>query len=626
MTETPDPQAIRGLDANHWLGHIWALLPALLLATTVFWSGTFVSGATFAGATTTQLALLAFCWIGARQSPDPLILGLRGRWIVPLLFGALVASWWLSPVPRAGSVGILLLPALMLVPSAVARCWQRSNELAIGQAALSIVVLMVSAFAIASIWVVQTPRAALPLGHHSLLAGWLVLVLPAVVTTRVESRLVRGLVWAAAAIGLIALALTGSFLGAIVASGQFLALILVCRWPRRLILVLLVPAYGLAGRLAEITQGADASLRARSVYFEAGLAGILQRPLLGWGPGSTPWMISRFTAPVANLNPSTEIIGDLHSLPLQIGFEGGLVVLGLAALLVFWFLASRIRTIRADRDVSRVGPLVGMIGGVVFSLGSSPLAIPALPVTAAIVAGAALQGSWSPPRRARWLPLMYLSAAAILLLPKAWAHRHYDLARGQSDPAQTLVNLQSAIRLDPEFPLYRARAAWLQSAAEKSAPAANEARLAAEKAVAVAPLWLQAGYLGHRAGLVWAPDALAQAADLDPLSTLVWFQRMVTQPTDPQASDWGARALYGEPGFAQARFWRQHVDLAKAVALRSGVEPRTTPLDEKSDVVELAMVFDKTTAQSFSLFAFRRSAWPGALAPVEIVISAENDG
>ncbi|MGB6365135.1 MAG: hypothetical protein WBG64_20925, partial [Thermoanaerobaculia bacterium] len=91
-----------------------ALLPALFLGLLTFSTGTFPGGATFAGASLTQAAALAFCLAAAASWRDPLGLGTRGRWLPLALVLVVAASWWASPVERAGRVGLLLLPAFLL--------------------------------------------------------------------------------------------------------------------------------------------------------------------------------------------------------------------------------------------------------------------------------------------------------------------------------------------------------------------------------------------------------------------------------------------------------------------------------------------------------------------------------
>jgi hypothetical protein len=490
--------------------------------------------------------------------------------------------------------------------------------------------LLVASVAITGYLLFDTPRAAFPLGHHTLLAGWLVLLLPGVVLDDQDSRLNKWLRITVATAGTAALVLTGSLLGGLVALTQLIIAIFWCRLSRRW---LLAPVIGLGllliPRLGRMASGVDASLQTRAVYLKAGLLAIGERPLLGWGPGSTPWTVAEFTTPIPHLNPSSEIIGDLHSLPLQIAYEIGMPSLLISVLLVACFFAVRVSELRSSPTQSGKAALLGLFGAALFSIGAAPVSVPALPVAAAIVAGGALQARQ--PGRLRWRLLpstivaFYVIAAAALMLPTAAAHRNYDLARSSKDAGKAIRSLESAIALDPGFPLYRARGAWLAADQKISQREALQALHAAELARGLAPLWLEAGYLGHRTDQDWAPWALETAARLDPLSTLVAFHRLASQPSDPAAADLGARLLRAEPGFTKARFWRNHPELAESIASKSGIQPDTRPIDHNSRIAPLAMVLDKNPSLSFSLYAFRRSPWPGALAPVELVLTRQPD-
>ncbi len=605
-----------------------ATLPALVVALLALWSGTFSGAATFSGATATQIAILGFCALGVREVQDPLRIGPKARWLLAMLLGAVVLSWWLSPVARAGRTGLILLPAFFLIPAASSWCWSSPGLRRRGEFALSVVVLLVASTAIATYLMLDSPRAALPLGHHSLLAGWLVLLLPGVILSDRDSKLNSRLRITVGLVGTAALALTGSLLGGLAALTQLIIAIFWCRFSKRW---LLAPVVGLAlllvPRLQRIVSGIDASSQTRAVYFKAGLLGIGERPLLGWGPGSTPWTVAEFTTPVPGLNPSSEIIGDLHSLPVQIAYEVGIPSLLISVLLVTCFFAVRLTELRSRSASPGKPAMLGLIGAAIFSLGAAPVSVPALPVTAAIVAGAALPTK--PSGRTRWrrwptaIVALYLLAAAAALLPTATAHRHYDQARRTPEVETAISSLESAIALDPEFPLYRARAAWLAADQRIDQRTALQALRAAELARGLAPLWLEAGYLGHESGQNWAPSAFETAARLDPLSTLVAFHRMASQPSNPAATDWGAKLLIAEPGFAKARFWRNHPELAESVSRKSGIQPDTGHFDASSRLVPLAMVLDKNRSISFSLFAFRRSPWPGALAPVELVMTSQ---
>ena len=626
MPDSPRSESNAGRKGSAGGSLLRATLPALVIALLALWSGTFSGAATFSGATATQIAILGFCGLGKQEIQDPLRIGSRARWLLPLLLGAVGLSWWLSPVARAGRTGLVLLPAFFLIPAASSWCWSTPILRRRGQVALSIVVLLVASVATTAYLCFDSPRAAFPLGHHTLLAGWLVLLLPIVMLSDRDSRLNRWLAITVGTAGTTALVLTGSLLGGLVALAQLIIAIFWCRLSKRWLLVpVLVLVLLLVPRLGRIASGLDASSQTRAVYLKAGLLGIGERPFLGWGPGSTPWTVAEFTTPIPHLNPSSEIIGDLHSLPVQVAYEVGVPTLLISALLVACFFAVRLSELRSEPNQSGKAAMLGLIGAALFSLGAAPVSIPALPVAAAVVAGGALPARR--PGRFRWRPFptaivaLYMIGAAALLFPTAIAHRHYDIARGSGDVGKAIRSLESAIALDPRFPLYQARAAWLAAGQKISQSAALQALRAAELARGLAPLWLEAGYLGHRSDQAWAPRALETAARLDPLSTLVAFHRMASRPSDPAAIDWGTQILTAEPGFAKARFWRNHPELVESIARKSGIRPDTWRIDDTSQIAPLAMVLDKDPSLSFSLYAFRRSPWRGALAPIELVLT-----
>ena len=273
-------------------------------------------------------------------------------------------------------------------------------------------------------------------------------------------------------------------------------------------------------------------------------AGLLASPLLGWGPGSVPLTIAEFLRPIPGVNPPSEILGDLHSLPLQILYElgatGFLLTLGTAAL----FLRRRVTERDGAEDPTLLAAgLIGLLGAAVTRLGGASLAITALPLAAGIAAGAALAAQ---PRReppglplgSRWSGRLYAVVAMVALLPGLRAAGLYDRATRASEPALASEALAEAIALDPGFPLYRARRAWLEGAREPRPAIARDALRAAEDARGVALLWLAAGRLGRQAGEPWAADALARSAALDPLGASAPFELVLAAPASPRAAEW----------------------------------------------------------------------------------------
>ncbi|MGB5999168.1 MAG: O-antigen ligase family protein, partial [Thermoanaerobaculia bacterium] len=563
----------------------------------------------------------------------------RGRWLPLALVLVVAASWWASPVERAGRVGLVLLPAFLLLPAAVAECWRRQDERRRGIAAITLLTASIALWALIDWRLRGYPRAAMPLGHHNLLAGWLILVWPLSLPAALRPGAGRWLALAALALTLPALLGTGSLVGLLALAVQ---LLLVSWWWRPLRIWLLgsalVTALLLAPRAVGILFGTDLSAGARTVYWHAGWRGVINRPLLGWGPGSVPWTVGDHIWSMPGVSPPSEIVGDLHSLPLHLLYELGLVGLLLSGGLVVWFFVRRLgeRTRAADEELLQAA-LVALVGGAVFSLGNAPLAVSALPAAVALVAGTALASRWGArparsPKAPAGLFLAYALPVALCLIPLDRAQLHYQRATTATDDTAALREVTRAQEIDPGFPLYRTRSALLQQHLRgPTTEIARDARLAAEQAPGVAPLWLAAGILGRQANETWAAEALERAWQLDRLSGLAAFHLMRAKAERPEAVALGAHALLTEPRLAAAVYWEEHPELWDAVieeihARTARIGPRLEPLvrvrplpPESGDpVVLLALTLDEVPAVSFSLYAFRRSPWPTALAGVAL--------
>ncbi len=627
----------------------------MLLGLTALWSGTFPGAARWPGAVATQAGVLAFALLGAAAWRDPWRLG-RGRWLLAACWLAAALSWALSPVERAGRVGLVLGPAFVLLPAAVARCWRHPAARRLGTAALAMVCATVALVALVSWQRLGSPRAAMPLGHHNLLAGWLVAVVPLALLPWRSPRLGRVPAAAAGLLAAGALAATASLLGLLAAACQCL---LAARWWRRarpwllaggaLLLVATAP------RLARLAAVTDLSARARTVYWQAGWRGLAERPLLGWGPGSTPWTIGDHLRPVPGVNPPSEVVGDLHSLPVQLGYELGAVgLLSLAALAALLLIRWRRPSEPIQDPGLRRAALVSLAGSAVWTLGNAPLAVPALPIAWALALGALLaahrplterlaqavgsgpagtgvelprQATSPPPPRKRpagswprtsYPALLYVAAAGTLLVPLDLAHRQYDRAAQASSETQGLESIAAAVATDPAFPLYRARAAWLQARlGDDRAGATRLALEAAEAAPGIGALWLQAGVLAAAAGDQRAAPALRQAIRLDPLSPLPPLHLALLHPDEPEAPDLATRALTIEPRLAAAVAWEHRQELWMAVAGRLGLAAEP-PAPGDGPVAALGLSLDHRPALSFSLYAFRRRPWATDLAAVPL--------
>ncbi|MEM7584042.1 MAG: O-antigen ligase family protein [Acidobacteriota bacterium] len=606
--------------------------PAALLMLFSGWSGTFYDGAFGDWKLTGHLALLLFVAVFSPAWKDPLRLGRAGSLLLIALVALTVVSFAASPVPRAGLSAILLLPAFLLLPSSLERCWAGAEQRRLGLRSLAVVVGGVAVWSLVGVWHLETPGASLPLGHHNLLAAWLLVLLPVAAVSWREPGLGRWLSGFAVLAGTAALLLTRSLTAAVAVFAVGVWLALRHRWGRFGLLGAAALLGTQAPRLVDIVRGIDFSAIARWSYVEAGWRGIVERPALGWGPGSARWTLGEHFQPIPGIHPPDLLVADLHSLPLQLVYELGwvvlLLVLGLAAL----WIGNRRREEARDPELRR-NALVGLAALVITSLAGRTMAISALPLAVAMVVGMAQAGGEAPrvgPRR--WPGLTAMAILTALLLPLGLAQVAYDRAVAASQPADQLRFLAAARRLDPGFPLYRARQAHLQrSQAATGSGLAEEARSAAASARGVSALWLIAGQLGQEAGAPWSREALQRACDTSPLGALAPYF-LSLEAADPVAQrQWAARALLAEPVLMAARAWQSRpARLAEAVGLtrdldrvearwREALALSFEALGPPSQLSRsLALTLDADATTSVSLHAFRRQPWPAHLARVEV--------
>ncbi len=618
-----------------WLSWPAPHLPAALLLLFGGASGTFLPGARGSWALAGHLALLAFVGAFGRPWPDPLGLGRRGGWLQAAFFATLAASWLASPVPRAGRLGLILLPAFLLVPSAVARCWARPEARRLGLRSLALAVAAVASGSLVAWWSLDTPGTSLPLGHHNLLAAWLLATLPLAAVPWRDGGWGRAAAALAVASGLASLAGTRS-LGAAAAVAAVASAAALRGRAGLLALVaaalLLVPQ---VPRIADVLAGADASVAARLGYLEAGWRGLAERPALGWGPGAARWTLGEHLRPVPGVHPPDEVVGDLHCLPLELGYELGSSGLLLAGALAWLFLLRRRRAETVDPRLRR-SALAGLALLAAVSCFGLPLAVTALPLAAAVGLGAVLAAEAPPrPRNGRAAAVVAAAGMAALVLPLDLAHLAYDRAV-DADGADRLRHLRRAVDLDPGFPLYRARLAWLEGEARPGDPRiARDARAAAEDARGSAPLWLVAGGLAQGAGEPWSRDALVRACELSPLGPMAPWRLTLGEGPEAMSEQWAGRALLAEPLLLAAAAWRGREEGLRAAVGRlehlDGVEPSwrrvlaeraarllSAPWPE-GPVRRLVLEMDGEAPTSASLYTFRRRPWPAYLVDVELL-------
>lgn len=592
-----------------------SLVPAVVLALFAAWCGTLPGGASALGAIGAHAALLGLAALGLDRWSDPLGQAKTGRVALGLAAVLALGSLAASPVPRAGRTGLVVAALLLLVPAAVARLWATPEARRRGSLAVALVAVGIAGWALADRFALGSPRAAMPLGHHVLAAAWLVVVLPLALTAWAARRWVAVVV---AVVGGAALVATGSRAGLLAATVQVAVFLWEAatrerrrsRWARGGALAALAVAGTIALRLAA---PGDPSVTARRGYLAGALAGISERPLLGWGPGAAPWTAALYLRPRPGLNPPGEALADLHSLPAHVAFELGVPLLLLLAGMAL--LALRRRPAPADA-LARGGRISG-VGAAVVCLGSASLAVTALPLALAVAVGATLPVPPPASRRVRLAGWAGWLVAIALLVPVDLAQAHWQRAL-RSPGEEARRSLARAVALDPGFPLYRARQAWL--APRPSVAAAEEAYRAARDAVGVPALWWLAGRLGMEASRPWGAEALAEAWRLDPLVAVGPY--LLSEAGGVEAARWGARAVLVEPILGASLAWAERPGFLEEVAsaLRSwpGLEP---PAAERLAAAlegprtddgtrDLVFGFDGQPATSVTLHTFRRSGWP----------------
>ncbi|MGD2114917.1 MAG: O-antigen ligase family protein [Acidobacteriota bacterium] len=678
-------------------------LPAVFALLFAAWCGTFYLGASAAGAAVAHGLVLAGgiagCIVSGRRAgiaglADPLELGRAGRFLLWAALAAVVLSWWASPVPRAGWVGVTLLPAFLYLPAAVAAGFGQRGPgrgaavgTVAGPRALTVVVGGVSAWSLGRWLAGGSALPAEPLGQHLLLAAWVVTLLP-LAALPVRERWVpsgpRSGVWSASglvatALGVGAVLATRSVAGGlalVVEAAVGLALVSRggrgarrgrARWLAGVLCGLALAAV-VGGAVIGARRG-DPSFQARWVYWSAGWAGLRASPWTGYGPGSTAWTLAGSLRPVPGVNPPGEVVGELHLLPLAVAYELGWPGLALALAAAGVFAVRRGRRITsgpsgADEPAAALAAagLVGLAGAGVMGLATADWRVTALPVAAAVAAGAALAPRERPardgPRRLSRaglaLATLYALAACASLVPVDRAHWISERALADLDgrrppgaAGEPLHALDRALRLDPQMPLYRfhaARLRWLEGVrpdgpgpdgqGEDPGEAAREALQAAAKARGVAALWLRAGAAASAAGspAVAAP-AFELACSLDPLGAMAPFSLLAVGSPLHRSGSLGARALAAEPRLAAALFWEERPELLDAalddLEAARGIDAgwreemlrrvRRLPRGPAAGpVARVALVVDGRASDSLSLHAFRRLPHRVELVPVPV--------
>ncbi len=657
------------MSGRRWQETGAALAVVSALAAMVFHAGTFHRGATAFSLAAGASLLLVFAFLGRRSLLDPLAVG-GGAWPWwPAVPGALwlivLLSWIQSPVGRTGEAVVLFLLPAAWAAAGIGRLLGSEAAVRTALAGCAVVGVAASTWALAMQPLHEQGRAALPIGHHNQLALVLVAILPPAVLGAWRAagpdrrRLRLGATLFVAAVLVWTLAATGSMSGlaALVVQAVAAAAWILWRSRGRRLLVplaaLLALAAGLAlatawagsrldvpgplGRLGAVLRLEDPSLLARRTYAEAAASGFADRPLLGWGPGSTSWTLANHWRPAPGVHPPGEVVTDAHSLLAQAPYE-----LGIAASVLLLLLAARYGRVRLGelgdprvRDPELLAAaLLGLTGAavcLVFGVFAVVTAVPAvLILNLGLVAAtrpASADGDPLDSLPAWWRRGLQTAFAVWLVVALGWtwqrasSARSYELAvaGGGTDL------LRMAAASDPSFPLYQAR---------------FDPWAAAGAADGLAPLWLLAGVeqgidTGRRR------LALERACDLDPLSALAPFELMRlereagTAVTDPRVAARAARAVLAEPLLLAAAAFEGDPDLRAEVHRRIQSWPGLPPgwlaafeelwfgLDwsnggEGAPLDVLSVDADGRPAVSLSLCAFRRPPWPLSIGAVPL--------
>lgn len=286
------------------------------------------------------------------------------------------------------------------------QAWRLEKGLVVGFSAIA----MVSAVQ----WlgdVASLPRAVLfsrdlfemrnphPLGHSNYTAGLMVLGLPVLARTAWCARgLVRIVSTIAAGLALLNLFTSGSRGGLLGLAALGVAGVAVAGLGRRRFLfiagtaVVFATLLGVANPRTRAMLGPrdplaepNASTVQRTAMTQAGVKMGVERPLLGWGPGTTPLAYPRFRQ---FLDGGTENVLQLHSTPIQLWAETGAAGLLAAILLVGLITANWRRSPLAATTLAGYGvfaltdyqldvPVFAAVGAATCALLATPVARPA---------------------------------------------------------------------------------------------------------------------------------------------------------------------------------------------------------------------------------------------------------
>ena len=435
------------------------------------------------------------------------------------------------------------------------------------------------------IWSARNP---FPLGHSNYTAGLALLMLPIFGALAFQTRGASRVVWLFALFLPLLLLVSSGSRGGLVGLGVLVLALLpavarglgVRLWPIAVVaLLLLATLVAFNPRTRTLidprTGGPDLSESTvqRSAMFTAGLALGRDRPLLGWGPGTTPLAYPRYRA---SLDGGVENVLQLHSTPVQLWAELG--SLGLLAACAFGFLV--VRAAVSNPAARFVG--LSLLGYAAFSVTDWQLDVPIF--TAAFAVALAMIAA--PPARDFSRRRLLPGALALVTLAAIAALGHADpspalnvraLASAQ-DPANASAArslFEQSLLVNPDQEIAHFNLGWLLVVS--APPAAGRhftaaARLVPDKGGVYFGLGLARLNQGDSAG---ATAAFALECINDPLFlTSPWWRSPALAPLRPAVFD-RVRTQLGELDFPSGD--PRTAEVAYLSALTAWVEGRARP-------------------------------------------------
>ncbi|PTX95560.1 O-antigen ligase family protein [Opitutus sp. ER46] len=385
------------------------------------------------------------------------------------------ALLWAAPWFAATAAFFALFDWLHATPGDEARRRTLTERVFLGMGLLlgvaSLLPWLVEVGARTSFAEIVAARNPYPLGHSNYTAGLALLLLPWGVHG--ARRPARGDRWAGLTVAVMALVMllsSGSRAGVLALGAMAVAALGLAPWSRRakarvaaagLLAGLLFVAANPRTRAMLSPSAADAAPNIsnvqRAAMLHAGLRMGMDRPILGWGPGTTPLVYPRYRA---QLEGGAESVLQLHSLPLQLWAEFGGVGLALAVLGAVLVLAGARRHPTAA---------VALGGYAVFSLFDAQLDVPVFGI--AVAASAALlrpPPASAPGRRLARGPgvLALLGLLALVTLGRSDRAPALNVAAlsdevGRREPARARALLEQSLALNPDQEIAHFNLGWL---------------------------------------------------------------------------------------------------------------------------------------------------------------------